>query len=150
MENIAAKGIISLVPIVLTLFLAFFTKDAVFSLVIGCIAGVLIAGFDPATGLSKLFQHALGNGDFIWVLMIEVAIGIMIAFAFFYWVAEGIFNVDVFLDKLRFSFLTMLIPAYGVINAQTGVYGWLTILEAFIGAFTWPTFMVIFARKYMR
>jgi Na+/H+ antiporter NhaC len=79
-ENIAAKGIISLLPIVLTLFLAFFTKDAVFSLVIGCIAGVVVAGFDPATGLSKLFQHALGNGDFIWVMMIEIAIGIMIAF----------------------------------------------------------------------
>ncbi len=80
MENIAAKGIISLVPIVLTLFLAFFTKDAIFSLVIGCVAGVVIAGFDPATGLSKLFQHALGNADFIWVMMIEIAIGIMIAF----------------------------------------------------------------------
>ena len=78
--SIAAKGIISLLPIVLALFLAFLTKDAVFSLVIGCIADVVVAGFDPATGFSKLFQHALGNGDFIWVLMIEVAIGIMIAF----------------------------------------------------------------------
>jgi Na+/H+ antiporter NhaC len=79
-ENIAAKGILSLLPIVLTLFLAFFTKDAVFSLIVGCVAGVMIGGFDPATGLSKLFQHALGNGDFIWVMMIEIAIGIMIAF----------------------------------------------------------------------
>ncbi|TFG82140.1 MAG: transporter [Spirochaetales bacterium] len=32
--------------------------------------------------MSKLFQHALGNGDFIWVVMIEIAIGIMIAFYF--------------------------------------------------------------------
>ena len=59
MENIAEKGIISLLPIVLALFLAFLAKDAVFSLVIGCIAEVVVAGFDPATGFSKLFQQAL-------------------------------------------------------------------------------------------
>jgi len=80
MGEIAAKGMLSLVPVVLALILAFWTKDAVFSLLIGCILGVLIAGFDPATGLSKLFQTALGNGDFIWVMMIEIAVGIMVAF----------------------------------------------------------------------
>lgn len=80
MEAITEVGILSVVPIVLTLILAFITKDAVLSLVIGCIVGVVIAGFDPARGLSILFQHALGNADFIWVMMIEVAVGIMIAF----------------------------------------------------------------------
>ncbi len=80
MGEIAPKGFISLIPVILTLFLAFKTKDAVFSLIVGCIAGVVIAGYDPATGLSKLFQNSLGNADFIWVLMIEVVVGIMIAF----------------------------------------------------------------------
>jgi len=80
MGEIAPKGFISLIPVILTLALAFKTRDAIFSLMIGCIVGVIIAGFDPATGLSKLFQVSLGNGDFIWVLMIEVAVGIMIAF----------------------------------------------------------------------
>jgi len=80
MGDIAAKGALSLVPVILALILAFRTKDAVFSLLIGCIVGVVIAGFDPATGLSKLFQKALGNGDFIWVVMIEIAVGIMVAF----------------------------------------------------------------------
>ncbi len=80
MEDIAAKGMLSMVPVVLALILAFRTKNAVFSLLIGCITGVLIAGFDPATGMSKLFQKALGNGDFIWVMMIEIAVGIMVAF----------------------------------------------------------------------
>lgn len=80
MGEIAAKGALSLVPVILALILAFRTKDAVFSLLIGCIVGVVIAGFDPATGLSKLFQKALGNGDFIWVVMIEIAVGIMVAF----------------------------------------------------------------------
>jgi Na+/H+ antiporter NhaC len=56
------------------------TRDAVFSLVIGCVIGVVIAGFDPFSGMSKLLQVSLGNADFIWVLMIEVAVGIMIAF----------------------------------------------------------------------
>ena len=80
MEGVATRGILSLLPVVVALLLAFRTKDAVFSLVIGCLLGVLLAGFDPATGLSKLFQNALGNADFIWVMMIEVAIGVMIAF----------------------------------------------------------------------
>ncbi|MCX8014022.1 MAG: hypothetical protein N3A02_07000 [Rectinema sp.] len=80
MQGVVAKGIISLLPVVLTLILAFTTKDAIISLFIGCLAGVIIAGFDPATGMSKLLQHALGNEDFIWVVMIEVFIGIMIAF----------------------------------------------------------------------
>ncbi|KUK42482.1 MAG: NhaC family transporter, partial [Thermovirga lienii] len=50
MGEIAAKGALSLVPVILALILAFRTKDAVFSLLIGCIVGVVIAGFDPATG----------------------------------------------------------------------------------------------------
>jgi len=82
MNSATTYGIVSLIPIVLVLILAFVTKDAAFALIIGCIVGVVITGFDPATGMSKLFQNALGNADFIWVLMIEVAIGILIAFYF--------------------------------------------------------------------
>lgn len=77
-------------------------------------------------------------------------IGLLVLFAFFYWYLEAIFSIDSLLDKLKFSFLTLIIPAYGVINARTGIYGLLTILQAVIGAFTWPTFIVTFARKYMR
>jgi len=73
-------GIISLLPVVLALILAFKTKDAVFSLLIGCTVGVVISGSDPATGLANLFQTALGNRDFIWVMTIEIAVGILIAF----------------------------------------------------------------------
>ncbi len=79
MEIEGTFGILSMLPVVLALVLAFWTKDAVFSLMIGCLTGVVLAGFDPATGLKKLFLTALGNGDFIWVMMIEVAVGIMIA-----------------------------------------------------------------------
>ncbi|MFC1558016.1 Na+/H+ antiporter NhaC family protein [candidate division KSB1 bacterium] len=79
--NIAADyKILSLLPILTALILSFITKDAVFSLLIGCIIGVIICGLDPATGLSQLFTQSLGNSDFMWVMMIEIAIGILIAF----------------------------------------------------------------------
>ncbi|NQV36540.1 MAG: transporter [Candidatus Marinimicrobia bacterium] len=80
MEAHLSLGIFSLLPIILALVLAFVTKDAVFSLLIGCTLGVVLTGLDPASGLAILFQNALGNKDFIWVMMIEVSVGIMIAF----------------------------------------------------------------------
>lgn len=76
----SGSGIVSLLPIIIALLLAFITKDAVFSLLIGCVFGVVLTGLDPASGLVVLFQNALGTRDFIWVMMIEVAVGITIAF----------------------------------------------------------------------
>ena len=76
----ANYGILSLIPLALTLLLAFWKKDAVFALFMGCISGVLLLGHDPAFGFSALAEEALGNEDFIWILLIQVFIGIMIAF----------------------------------------------------------------------
>ncbi|MBP7775705.1 MAG: transporter [Acidobacteria bacterium] len=76
----ASSGALSLAPVVLALLLAFWTKNAAFSLLVGCVVGGVLAGFDPATGLVRTFQQALGTPDFIWVMMIEVAVGVMIAF----------------------------------------------------------------------
>lgn len=73
-------GALSLLPVVLALGLAFWTRNAALSLLVGCLVGGVLAGFDPATGLSKVFQEALGNGGFIWVMMIEVVVGVTIAF----------------------------------------------------------------------
>ena len=73
-------GIISLIPLCITLALAFWKKDAIMALFVGCLAGVVILGADPAFGFSSLVQGALGNEDFIWILMIQVFVGIMIAF----------------------------------------------------------------------
>jgi hypothetical protein len=53
-------GILSLAPVTLALVLAFLTRNAVFSLLVGCVAGVVMTGMDPATGLAELFQDALG------------------------------------------------------------------------------------------
>ena len=46
----ANYGILSLIPLALTLLLAFWKKDAVFALFMGCLSGVLLLGHDPAFG----------------------------------------------------------------------------------------------------
>ena len=50
----ANYGILSLIPLALTLLLAFWKKDAVFALFMGCLSGVLLLGHDPAFGFSVL------------------------------------------------------------------------------------------------
>ena len=79
MENEVGLGIFSILPVIVALILAFYTKNAILSLLIGCIIGVILQGSDPATGFANLTMDALGNRNFIWVMMIEVAVGIMIA-----------------------------------------------------------------------
>ena len=73
-------GIISLIPVCIALILSFVTKDAFLSLLIGVIVGVIVLGQNVVTGFTGLLQNALGNGDFIWVLSIEVFIGILVAY----------------------------------------------------------------------
>ena len=73
-------GFLSLVPVCIALILAFVTKDALLSLLIGCIIGIIVMGQNIVTGITGLFQTALGNADFIWVLCIEVFIGILVAY----------------------------------------------------------------------
>lgn len=73
-------GILSLAPVIIALVLAFVTKDALLSILTGVLVGVVIAGQNPISGLSGILQSALGNADFIWVLSIEIFIGIMVAY----------------------------------------------------------------------
>lgn len=99
--------------------------------------------------LELIVQYPFGYGVHPSRLLFTFIL-VMIFFAITFWVIDGTYSSDSFLEKIRFSFLTLIIPAYGVINAKTGLIGILIIIEAFIGAFTWPTFIVTFARKYMR
>lgn len=80
MLEVANYGILSIVPLTITLVVAFWKKDAIFALLIGCLVGVVIQGNDPIFGFSSLVQESLGDEDFIWILMIQIFIGIMIAF----------------------------------------------------------------------
>lgn len=80
MSNVASYGVLSLVPLTITLVLAFWKKDAIFALFMGCLVGVIVLGKDPIFGFVSLAEEALGNEDFIWILLIQIFIGIMIAF----------------------------------------------------------------------
>lgn len=73
-------GILSLAPAFIALVLAFITRDALLSILIGVIVGIIITGQNVVTGFTGLIQEALGNADFMWVLAIEVFIGILVAY----------------------------------------------------------------------
>jgi len=80
MMEAANYGVLSLLPAFIALVLAFITRDAIFSLLIGILVGVVISGQNILFGFTGLAQDALGNADFIWVIMIEVFVGIMVAY----------------------------------------------------------------------
>jgi len=73
----AGWGIISLLPIVVTLVLAFVTRSALIAMLFGTFCGTLMLGSAPGVGLNELFQSSLGNADFIWICQIVVLIGIL-------------------------------------------------------------------------
>ncbi|HWQ30869.1 MAG TPA: transporter, partial [Negativicutes bacterium] len=59
-------GVLSLLPALVALVLAFITREAIFSLLIGVLVGVLITGQNLLFGFTGMLQSALGNADFIW------------------------------------------------------------------------------------
>ena len=67
----------SLLPLVVTLALAFITRSALIAMLTGTFAGTLMLGTAPGAGLNALFQSSLGNGDFIWICQIVILIGIL-------------------------------------------------------------------------
>jgi Na+/H+ antiporter NhaC len=72
-------GWLSLIPPLLAIFLAFLTREPVFSLAVACLAGVLLMG-QGLLGFPELMAKSLGNRDFMWVCLVEICIGILVAF----------------------------------------------------------------------
>ncbi len=72
-------GWLSLVPPILAILLAFITREPVFSLAVACLAGVLLMG-QGLLGFPELLAKSLGNRDFMWVCLVEICIGILVAF----------------------------------------------------------------------
>ncbi len=70
-------GTWSLLPLLLTLVLAFITRSALIAMLAGTFAGTLMLGAAPGVGMNELFQSSLGNADFIWICEIVVLIGIL-------------------------------------------------------------------------
>jgi len=69
----------SLVPALIAVVLAFILRDAVISLLVACVVGVLLMG-EGLQGFPGLVTRSLGNEDFIWLCTIELCIGILVAF----------------------------------------------------------------------
>ncbi len=90
----AHLGFWSLVPALLAVILAFITREAAFSLLVACMSGVMIQGLvvggrfvdgefvegAPWWDLAGLLQRAMGNSGFVWILLVELCIGILVAF----------------------------------------------------------------------
>jgi Na+/H+ antiporter NhaC len=70
-------GVMSLLPLLATLVLAFVTRSALIAMLVGTFAGTLMLGGAPGAGLNTLFQASLGNAEFIWICQIVILIGIL-------------------------------------------------------------------------
>ena len=68
-----------LIPALLAVILAFVTREPMVSLAVACLVGVLLMG-EGLTGFPELLTRALSKRDFVWICMIELCIGILIAF----------------------------------------------------------------------
>ena len=71
-------GWISIVPVALAVILAFVTRNTIVSLATACILGCLL-GEKGIFGFTDLLKTSLGNEDFIWVVTINMMVGIMAA-----------------------------------------------------------------------
>lgn len=69
-------GWLSLVPIVIAIVLALWSKNTVFSLSIACIIGCFMAG-KGLWGFTNVLQSALGNEDFIWAALNILFFGVL-------------------------------------------------------------------------
>ncbi len=104
--------------------------------------------------LEWILQKFFGYGVYP-LRIITTFFAIFIIFSLIFWQINGIFlensidyiNLQI---ALKLSFLTLIIPAYGLVSQSAANYGFYIIIEAIIGAFMWPLFIATFARKYMR
>lgn len=77
MDAAVGWGLFSLLPLGVTLLLAFVTRSALIAMLTGTFVGTLMLGGVPGAGLNQLFQASLGNEDFIWIVLIVVLIGVL-------------------------------------------------------------------------
>ena len=99
METPVDLGPLSLAPASVAILLAFLTRNTVFSLAVACLAGVLVAG-DNLLGFPRLLVSALGNEDFSWIFLLELFIGILIAF---FQRTGAILNFSSFIERRRMT-----------------------------------------------
>lgn len=79
MEAGTYLGIISILPPILAIVLAFKTRNTIFSLFVSIFIGVLLTG-NGLLAFPDLLKRSLGTTSFSWILLLELFIGILIAF----------------------------------------------------------------------
>lgn len=72
-------GVLSLLPAGIAIVLAFATRNTIFSLATACLVGVLVAG-EGLLGFPNLLKNVLGTTAFSWIFLLELFIGVSIAF----------------------------------------------------------------------
>jgi Na+/H+ antiporter NhaC len=115
----------SIVPPLLAVVLAFITREAVISLTLACIAGVVLMG-RGLQGFPALVTRALGNEDFVWVCGIELCIGVLVAFL----QRSGAVNL-----------FTLRAGKWARGRRQVGVLGWALGLVIFFSDYFSPLFV---------
>jgi Na+/H+ antiporter NhaC len=78
-DQAESLGALSLLPATVAIVLAFLTRNTVFSLAVACFTGVLISG-QGLMGFPNLLKNALGTTAFSWIFLLELFIGVLIAF----------------------------------------------------------------------
>lgn len=116
---------ISLIPPLFAVVLAFVTREAVVSLALACVAGVLLMG-QGIQGFPALVTRALGNPDFIWVCCIELCIGIIVAFL---------------RRSGAVSLFTARVGTWAKDRRQVGILGWALGLLIFFSDYFSPLFV---------
>jgi len=72
-------GALSLLPALVAIVLAFASRNTIFSLAVACLVGVLVAG-QGLMGFPDLLKRSLGTTAFSWIFLLELFIGVTIAF----------------------------------------------------------------------
>jgi Na+/H+ antiporter NhaC len=103
-------GALSLLPAAIAIALAFITRNTVFSLAVACLAGVLVMGEGPI-GFPNLLKRALGTESFAWILLLELFIGVVIAF---FQRTGAIRNFTAFVEKRALTRARVQLIAWGM------------------------------------
>ena len=89
----ANYGILSLIPLALTLLLAFWKKDAVFALFMGCLSGVLLLGhslsFPICARISRIRRFAF------WIFRFSAPFSVAIPFFSIWQAATPMWTVGI-------------------------------------------------------
>lgn len=79
MEELVNMGFISIIPPILAIVLSFATKNTIVSLGVACLTGTLLAG-QGLFGFPTLLKESLGTTSFSWVMLLNIFIGILVAY----------------------------------------------------------------------